>query len=53
MIASYALRWMQLIHPLPHKSLAELEMLQWKHRIEAELAGAPPPPQLDAALSGL
>ena len=48
MIVSYALRWMQLIHPVPHDSLAELEMIQWKYRIQAELTEAPPP-QLEPA----
>ena len=39
-VLSYALRWMKRIDPLPLESLAELETLQWKHRIEAELGGA-------------
>jgi len=52
-IATYALRWMQLIRPLPHDSVAQLETIQWKHRIQAELKEIPPPPQLDPTLSAL
>lgn len=40
LMVDHALNWMRLVKPVPKEALAELEMLWWRTRIEADLDGS-------------
>jgi hypothetical protein len=46
LMMDHALKWMRLVKPLPKEALAELEVLWWQTRIEADL-DSPSPSLLD------
>ena len=46
LMINHALKWMRLVKPLPKEALAELEVLWWQTRIEADLDNATSPSSL-------
>ena len=43
LVAGYALDWIRLVKPTPVNDVAELDLLWWQYRIEADLEGVAPP----------
>lgn len=47
LMVDHAVDWMRLVKPTPKEASAELEVLWWQSRIEADLDGSQPPSVVD------